>query len=199
MKKRTVILSALLVTIGLPMPAYSFTLEGTLFEKAAKTHNVDPLLLYSVALGESARLSKDKKNHVEPSPWAFHAGGKAFYAETKDEAKTMLDKLTSIYGQHIDVGVMQISIRWNGHRVSTPYDLLDPETNIMVGAEIISENLKSSPNDKIQAVGRYNSWDKAKAESYGSYVVSIFNNLKKLQNSTNRVASIQHHKQEASQ
>ncbi len=49
-KAKVLVLSAALLS----STANAIDLSGTIFDKAAKAHNLDPLLVYSVALAESA-------------------------------------------------------------------------------------------------------------------------------------------------
>lgn len=49
-KAKALVLSAALLS----STANAIDLSGTIFDKAAKAYNLDPLLVYSVALAESA-------------------------------------------------------------------------------------------------------------------------------------------------
>lgn len=137
-KAKALVLSAALLS----STANAIDLSGTIFDKAAKAYNLDPLLVYSVALAESA--SGRGNGSISPWPWTLRVPGLPFYAKSEDQAKAKLAEFQQQYGRAIDVGFMQVSIRWNGHRVSSPADLLDPETNVMVGAEVLSEALLQS-------------------------------------------------------
>lgn len=106
--------------------------------------------------------------------------GLPFYAKSEDQAKAKLAEFQQQYGRAIDVGFMQVSIRWNGHRVSSPADLLDPETNVMVGAEVLSEAIQSSPNDLSLALAAITPEDEIRARNYGSRVLAIYRNLRDL-------------------
>ncbi|BBV43541.1 hypothetical protein STW0522CIT26_P11740 (plasmid) [Citrobacter portucalensis] len=51
----------------------------------------------------------------------------------------------------------------------------------MVGAEVLSEAIQSSPNDLELGVGRYHAWeDEIRARNYGSRVLAIYRNLRDL-------------------
>jgi soluble lytic murein transglycosylase-like protein len=108
--------------------------------------------------------------------------GLPFYAKSEDQAKAKLAEFQQQYGRAIDVGFMQVSIRWNGHRVSSPADLLDPETNVMVGAEVLSEAIQSSPNDleSLALAAITPREDEIRARNYGSRVLAIYRNLRDL-------------------
>lgn len=153
-----------------------FSLAGTAFEKAGHQHQIDPLLLYSVALLESGY--GHGKGTVGPWHLTLRSPRSAFYLDTPLEAKkTLLSILakTSL----VDVGAMQVNIKWNGFRVTAPTDLLDLATNIEVGASILMEAIQSSPNDLVLGLGRYHNWsDEKRARNYGSRVLAVHSNLK---------------------
>lgn len=168
-----------LSTALLSSTANAIDLNGTIFDKAAKEHNLDPLLVYSVALAESA--SGIGNGFISPWPWTIRAPGLPFYAKSEEQAKAKLAEFLQQYGHYIDVGPMQVNIRWNGHRVSSPADLLNPETNVMVGTEVLSEAIQSSPNDLELGIGRYHSWqNEIRARNYGSRILAIYRNLRDL-------------------
>lgn len=158
---------------------FAVDLGGTIFDKAAKEHGLDPLLIYSVALAESASGRGD--GQISPWPWTLRVPGEPFYAESRDEAQEKFIEFQKLYGRSIDVGIMQVNIGWNGHRVSSFEDLLDPETNVMVGAEVLSEAINSTENDLELGIGRYHTWkDEIRARNYGSRVLAIYRNLSDL-------------------
>ena len=149
-KAKALVLSAAVLSSA----ANGIDLSGTVFDKAAKAHNLDPLLVYSVALAESA--SGRGNGSISPWPWTLRVPGLPFYAKSEDQAKAKLAEFQQQYGRAIDVGFMQVSVRWNGHRVSSPAELLDPETNVMVGAEDtwkeMVERVYASDREQQQAI-----------------------------------------------
>lgn len=162
--------------ISLSPMAFSFDLTGTHFDRAGRAHGIDPVLIYAVALAESA--SGRGKDSVSPWPWTLRAPERGYYEKNRLSAEIRLEELVREHGHMIDVGLMQINLRWNGHRVSSMHDLFDIETNIMVGAEILAEAIMSSPTDLELGVGRYYTWNEPRARSYGSRVIGIYENLK---------------------
>lgn len=180
MKKLLPVLSLFtLVSIG--SNANAFDVTGTAFEQAASKHGLDPILLYSVALAESASGRGD--NNVSPWPWTLRTLNEPFYALTKEQASDHLQQLISNKGTEVsvDIGFMQVNLFWHGHRVDHPLELLDPSTNLDTGAEILSETINSAPNDLELGVGRYHHWkDETRSRSYGRRVLSIYQQLQKL-------------------
>ncbi|MBS9424221.1 lytic transglycosylase domain-containing protein [Photorhabdus caribbeanensis] len=159
--------------------ASAIDISGTIFDKAAKEYGLDPLLVYSVALAESAFGHED--GSISPWPWTLRTPDLPFYAKNSEQAKEKLAEFQQQYGRAIDVGFMQVNIRWHGHRVSNPTKLLDPETNVMVGTKVLAETINSSPNDLELGIGRYHAWkDEVRSRNYGSRVLAIYRNLRDL-------------------
>ena len=170
------ILVAITTTV---MCSYSsaINLDGTVFAQVGAEKNIDPVLLYAVALTESAYVPDPSVAGESPYPWTLRTPKKAIYLPSEDVAKRQLEKLLS-YTQSIDIGLMQINLRWHKSRVKNPEDLLDPLTNVRVGADILLENFSRYPNDLIEAIGRYHSSDLTKKQVYGLTVYNIYTGIK---------------------
>jgi soluble lytic murein transglycosylase-like protein len=116
---------------------------------------------------------------VTPNPYALNISEKAFHPATKTEAATLLtNALTKT--RSVAVGAMQVSLRWNGHRVANPSELLDLRTNVRVGTEILCEFLKGGQGDLPLVLGRYHTPNKdleSVAREYGRNVIAVWRNL----------------------
>lgn len=152
-------------------------LSGTTYEKVGREFDLDPLLLYSVTLVESAVVSNDGTT-VSPYPWTLRLD-RPFYEKSRKEAEEELKRVID-RGVGVDVGLMQINTKWHGHRVENVTDLLGPETNLQVGAAILSERLKASPKDALLAIGRYHSFTPSRAQWYAKHVVRVWSRIKDL-------------------
>lgn len=152
----------------------AFEIHGTVFEKAGIEYNVDPVLLYSVALVESA--VDGRQGFIKPSPWTLRTSV-PYYGKSREEAEKELLRLLK-KSRSVDVGMMQINTRWHSHRVNRITDLLDPLTNVRVGAQILSENISRYPQDAALAVGRYHSADPVRARRYANYVFRVYTAIK---------------------
>ena len=154
---------------------------------AAEKHDLDPLLLLSVALKESKLAIDSKFQSVSPWPWALnHKNLDVRFYKTKEEAVNAAAKLFSSEENQskskrasIDVGLMQINWKWHKEKIGDRSigDLLDPMTNINMGASILSEAMRSSPDDLVLGVGRYHSWTDSKARAYGQDVLDIYQRI----------------------
>ncbi|WP_347988599.1 transglycosylase SLT domain-containing protein [Methylomonas sp. AM2-LC] len=147
-------------------------LQNTLWWQIAKQHELDPYILYSVALIESANSGGTTK--ITPWPWAINKSGKSIQSDTRPQAHAILKKSIAEGNRHIDIGLMQINLHWHGNRVGKPEDLLDPVTNLKIGAGLLAEAIQSSPNDLVMGIGRYHSWENIPAAMlYGRRVLAL--------------------------
>jgi len=146
---------------------------GALWKQAAKTHGVDPVLLYSVALFESGRQGGKK---VGPWPFALHfnQANISIYALSAKEAQFVLAHVTT---DNVDIGLGQVNYKSHKDKVQRPEDLLDPKINLTVASKILAEALNSTPDPEL-GVGRYHSWTEWRARAYGRKVLTIFRALK---------------------
>ncbi len=150
-------------------------LESTIWGDIGALHGVDPYLLYAVALTESSRGIDGLSS---PWPWALHHGGRTYYPRSSTEALADIRQHRSEHHDLIDVGLMQVNLRWHGHRVKVLEDLIDPKTNLDLGAKILREAIDSAPNNLPLGVGRYHAWrDQKAAERYGHKVIALRNLL----------------------
>lgn len=162
--------------------AHAFDLSNTLFEKYGEKLGLDPKLIYSVALAESARANSSKL--LSPHPWTLRSD-KPFYSSTKEEAERTLTNLLK-QTKSVDVGLMQVNFRWHGEKVSSPKDLLDPATNMRIGATYLAEMIRNTPHDLELAIGKYHvgptitSENSSRAKNYGQRVLAIYKNILEL-------------------
>ncbi|OQW67953.1 MAG: transglycosylase [Proteobacteria bacterium ST_bin11] len=154
-------------------------LQNTLWWQVAKRHQIDPYVLYAVALVESRKHGE--QNHVTPWPWAINNAGKSFIPKNQQEAEVLLNRMLDEGKRNVDVGIMQVNLRWHGHRVAKPEHLLNPNTNLEIGARLLAEAIQSSPDNLALGVGRYYSWKNAPAAvEYGQQVIALADQIRTL-------------------
>ena len=170
--RNTSLKKLIVVTRQQKSAAFTSRLQNTLWWQVANRHQLDPYVLYAVALIESAKGST--KNQVTPWPWALNKSGKSIIPASQQEARSLLTKTLTEGNRNIDVGLMQINLHWHGHRVDKPEQLLDPVTNLQIGALVLAEAIRSVPNDLVLGIGRYHSWQNMSAAvAYGRKVLAV--------------------------
>lgn len=123
------------------------------YEWAGHVAGVPSFVLWAVALEESGTPLRSR---LIPWPWTLNvAGAPSRYTSQTSACDALRQALRSTRATRIDVGLLQINIGYYGQRFpSQPCALLDPYTNLAVGAGILS-NHHVSGEDWMVAVGRY--------------------------------------------
>ncbi|AGG89099.1 transglycosylase family protein [Rhodanobacter denitrificans] len=143
--------------------------------RAGADHGIDPLLLYAIALVESRNQMAD--GTVAPRAYVVNIDNVVRYG-TRAEIVDMIHSARTEHRDIRDVGIMQVF--WPSHRdlAPDPVALLDPTTNINVGAEILRGALASSV-DPVTALGHYHSYDATRASYYGRAVYTVYHRLQR--------------------
>ena len=111
-------------------------------------------ILLSISLVESGR--KDKAGLVNPWPWSLnHAGKSIFFASRADTLEYLKENITPNF-KNIDVGCMQVNVRWHQENFDTLDSMIDPRKNIEYAALFLSK-LKSDYGTWEQAIKHYHS------------------------------------------
>ncbi len=164
---------------SLHSPASKAKLQNTQWGQIARRHRIDPYILYAVALTESRK--NGEQNCVVPWPWAINNAGNSFIPSSQQEAKALLNQMLDQGKRNIDVGIMQVNLRWHGHRVAKPEQLLIPSTNLEIGASVLSEAIQSVPNNLAHGIGRYYSWkNESAAIQYGQKVIALADQIREI-------------------
>lgn len=155
-------------------------LDQSVWDRAGRAHGLDPHLLYSVAIVESRHESPVRDGSLHPWPYSLNIEGRGVYFENLTDAVSELKAISQASPKaNVDVGPLQISLTWHGHRVENPASLLDLTTAAHVGAEILSEAIASAEGDLELGVGRYHHWrDESRARMYGARVLAVYESIK---------------------
>lgn len=177
-------LSAILVAVGVSLwtgPAASEQGGRQAPEpwamKAQQIGLEDWRFLYAIALQESKMAFSDGSR---PWPWTINSpvtGPMRF--KSKEEAVSKVREVLEKGVENIDIGLMQINLRWHGQRVN--YDvarLFDPSTNISVAAEILIENMEQVNGDYERAVALYHTRDPVRGAKYAAGVTAQLRKVK---------------------
>jgi len=151
-------------------PASALDLSGTLWDVVARRHAIDPALLYALALHETQRPSGGM---VSPWPWTLGSpAGRQFYGR-REEARAALGALTA-RGRDVEVGLLQVSLKRNRHRVGDPATLLDPGVNLGVAASVLADAIGTARGNLVLGVGHYRyPDDDGAARIFGRRVLAV--------------------------
>ena len=152
-------------------------LNSSVYDEVGKVESIDPALLYSISLVESAKNAGNR--NIAPHKYAIRTPKGAIFPKSYEEAVNTLNYQLKIYKpKMIDVGLMQINGQHFG-KVNSPEELLDPRINIKVASRILKKAMDSTSN-KLIGIGRYHSFTEWRARAYGARVLAVYNNLTKL-------------------
>ena len=109
------------------------------------SHHIKENLLTTIASVESGRyISKIGKR--QPWPWTIHAEGKGYYYQTKQEAITKVKQLQTEGITNIDVGCMQINLKYHGKAFKNLDEAFDPKKNVSYSASFLQKLNKKNKN-----------------------------------------------------
>lgn len=146
----TVIRHFFLGLTGLLMVGRSIgAVDDTLIAFYEQHYNIPANLLRSIAYVESGQRLQ---SGFIAWPWTVHAQGKGFYCSTKTQAMALVHQLRQKGIHNIDVGCMQINLKYHPAAFATLDDAFEPETNIAYAAVYLKK-----------LYYHHKSWDKAVA------------------------------------
>lgn len=142
--------------------------SGSLFDEVGRDAGVSPVILYGIAVQESSPVGKNK-----PWPWTINVAGKGYWFNTKAEAVQAIKLAVRAGIENIDVGMMQVSLKWHDDKFKSYEDALDPKKNLQVAASILKD---FSHYPLFVAIGKYHcpsnvDWCKTAAQNYAFNVV----------------------------
>ncbi len=159
----------------LSLPNNASRIVPEAYQQIAISQGVPPKILFAIALQES-RQSVGQKI-VRPWPWTLNFAGDAKRYDNSQQVVLALSEALIDGKTNIDVGLMQINMKYHGHRFGSLAQAVDPVNNVTVAAQILKEEFKSCASDWWCAVGRYHSRRRSHAKKYISYVKSLWSDL----------------------
>lgn len=170
-----------LITFASSM-TFALDFSDTAFERAAKPHNIDPALLYSLSLIESAKATDNTATFIAPAAFVVRDKFGATYHTSRDAAEAHIEELLATGEENFDVGAAQINYFWHKDRVEHPNQWLDKDFAIQEMASILAANCKSLATQLKTCIGRYHTWsDPVRANNYADRVLAVYNNIRALQ------------------
>ncbi len=153
-----------------------FTAENSCEAVASEAEEAFSLpegILTSIARVESGRKMQD--GFYKAWPWTINDNGKGLFFDTRQSAIDYINKQKKLDNIGIDIGCMQISVKWHAHAFSSNESMLDPYTNIAYAA-IFLEELYQNHGEWDLAIKHYHSADKEKNVPYLQKVNAVWKN-----------------------
>ncbi len=180
----------------LVQPAEAKTIVGTddalICREAAikyeKQYQIKEHMLQTIANVETGRWNQ-KQGLTLAWPWTVNAQGKGRFYKTKAEAVKAVKELQAKGIKSIDVGCMQINLKYHADAFGSVEEALDPYKNVEYGAKFLKKLYKSKGNDWMKAAMAYHSGVLKKALRYKKKLVVAYAKVKQ-QNADSSLAEV---------
>ena len=130
-------------------------------------------LLHAIGKVESGRFL-NKNNHVI-WPWTVNHAGKSLFFNTKNQMEKYVLKNVMENDFNIDVGCMQINLKWHKNYFKKINNMFSLEPNISYAASFLIQ-LKNRHGSWDKAIKHYHSSDPEKNKPYFEKVKSFWKN-----------------------
>ena len=152
--------------------------EGVCLDTAARVNAQEGLpshMLGSIAITESGRMDPDTKAKVA-WPWTVTSGGAGQYFPTKAAAIAEVRRLQKAGVENIDVGCMQINLKYHPKAFESVEAGFDPETNVRYAARFLKE-MRQGFGSWSDAVRHYHSANDTRSLAYAKRVARNYYDL----------------------
>lgn len=136
-------------------------------KEAGADYGVNFDLLQTIAAVESGVWNEFHNAYVA-WPWTVNAKGRGYYFKTKEEAIAAAKKFIASGITSIDVGCMQINMKFHGKAFSSLEDAMDPQQNVRYSAKFLRTLYSRNGNDWKQAAKNYHSGNSTEGTLYAN-------------------------------
>jgi len=185
-----------------------FTLSFLILAKEALADNIDKLKLCEntiesvelqtdipkgllLGIGKAEAIRKINNKYII-WPWTINHAGKSLFFDNKEQMKNYVFKNLKRKDFNIDVGCMQINIKWHKNNFKKISDMFEVNPNISYAASFLKQ-LKNKHGSWDNAIKHYHSSDPKKNNPY---LIKVKNFWKKAENTkiikveTNKIESL---------
>lgn len=146
--------------------------------KFEKQYQIKEHLLTTITNVETGRWNEKQKQTLG-WPWTINAQGKGHFFQTKAEAVKAVKALQAKGVKSIDVGCMQINLKYHGKKFKSVEEALDPYKNVEYGAKYLTKLYAAKGNDWFKAAMAYHSNVLKRALRYKKKLVVAYAKVKK--------------------
>jgi hypothetical protein len=153
-------------------PSWSVCEHATVSTEMAQ--RLPRAVLFSVSMVESGRFNKETRK-TRPWPWTINAEGQSYYFDSKSDAVAAARHLLKEGIRSIDVGCMQINLRYHPNAFRNLETAFDPATNVAYSAEFL-KTLYTRTKSWPDAIAAYHSQSKTRSRPYFARVINVWTN-----------------------
>ncbi|MDO4162574.1 MAG: transglycosylase SLT domain-containing protein [Pseudomonadota bacterium] len=163
------------------LPAKELVTDGALCSAAAKKagdeYGVNFDLLQTISAVESGRWDNLQNRYVA-WPWTVNVQGKGYYFASREDAVRAVKDFQARGIESIDVGCMQINLKYHGEAFSSIDEAIDPITNVKYSAKFLRSLYHRHGENWKKAAKRYHSSNPEKGEAYTKRLETRFEKYK---------------------
>ncbi len=183
--------SAILLAALHPAPAHAGAPEMDQICRAAILEaepqwGIPDKLLYAVSIVETGRWDAESKQNLA-WPWTVTAESKGRYFASKQTAISAVEQRQSRGVRNIDVGCMQINLRYHPGAFANLNEAFDPVANVAYAAAFLTD-LRVERKSWTQAVKHYHSSTRELQAPYRTKVFAAWREIRRTNNQAIRVA-----------
>ncbi len=123
---------------------------------------------YNIPKGLLASIAKVESSN---NPFAINVNGNSYFAKDKDDAKKYILSYLRKGIRNIDIGVMQINLRWHSKEFEDLDHMLSPNSNIDYAGQLLSSLSRKYGGDWHKSVRHYHSFRPENYKKYSRKVV----------------------------
>ncbi len=139
----------------------------TAAQKVERANDMPQALLQAISLVETGRRGPDGKHTAWP--WTINSHGKGYRFATKDDAIWAVRRLMADGARSIDIGCMQVNLRYHPRAFTSLEEAFDPAANMAYAASFLTR-LKDRHGNWRAASARYHSYNPKLREKYANRV-----------------------------
>ncbi|PCJ26129.1 MAG: lytic transglycosylase [Rickettsiales bacterium] len=148
---------------------------SNIFGHFEKEYDLPKDTLYAISLQETQK-THSKHNIWFAWPWTINVGGKGYYFKNKEEAIKFARAKIKSGKKSIDVGCMQINLKYHAKAFDSLEEAFTPAKNIAYAAKMLKDNHRRFGSWR-EAIGRYHSGIKKRAVRYHASVNRIISSI----------------------
>lgn len=133
-------------------------------------------VLETIASVESG-IWDEKTGQFISWPWTINVNGKGYHFASKEEAVAKVKELQAQGIKSIDVGCMQISLKFHGNSFESVEEAFNPDVNVEYSAQFLKA-LYEQKGDWQKAATAYHSKLPSRAQVYKTRLLNRFEKMK---------------------
>jgi hypothetical protein len=160
---------------------------SNMFSYFEEIHNLPENTLHAISLQETQKAhSKHPVGIVWP--WTITSKGKGYHFNTKDEAIAFAKEQIALGNNSIDVGCMQINMKYHPNAFASVEEALSPKHNIAYAAKLLKESFNRFQNWN-KAIGSYHSMQEERSAMYQQRVARFSRTMVSYKDKLQKIAN----------